>query len=219
MEWFRRQSDLSSVHPVVVATVLKLFPNTFTDLNIKVGSNCDVTTIEQRMKIPSKQQSVFDPVSSALGKWFDVSSIQRREGSLVRHSTTSFVCISNKYPERPLTKPWKGQRRRPVTRFLLAHLQLGPSRRLKLHPKRQPRFHRQIIAAALDNVAVPIGRNRHPVGFGQKKWLVKENASDVVVSESNVPLTPVSFNAGTHLREISRTVCNPERFPGQAYWQ
>src|SRR3972149_622353 len=106
MEWFRRQSDLSSVHPVVVATVLKLFPDTFTDLNIKVGSNCYVTPIEQCMKIPSKQQPVIDPVSSALGNRFDVSSIQCREGSLIRHGTTSFICIRNKYSKRTLTKPW-----------------------------------------------------------------------------------------------------------------
>ena len=81
---------------IVVTTVFEFLTNSPANFEVKIGRNCHVSAVEQRMKIFSHKQTVIDPMSSAVRVWLDVNCVQCGKCAFIRYGTAPIVCVRDK---------------------------------------------------------------------------------------------------------------------------
>src|SRR5688572_7228049 len=78
---------------VVVLTIVKIVLKPSAHLKLKGRCDSDIASIEERMHVRSKQETVSNLVYSTRANWLDVSGIQNREGLLSRDGAPPLVHV------------------------------------------------------------------------------------------------------------------------------
>ena len=70
------QKYLSAMECIVLSAVLVFLVNSFADLEVVLWGDCDVSSVEQRVKIAAEEDPILDFMHTALAEWTNVGGLE-----------------------------------------------------------------------------------------------------------------------------------------------
>ena len=86
--------------------VIEIILQFVTGTKLQLRCDSDVSTIEQRVHVSAKKQTVVGTMPPASTDRSNVSCLQYGQSFLLSDDTSPFVGIGHKHPEPSLTEPW-----------------------------------------------------------------------------------------------------------------
>jgi len=90
-----RQKNLPAVKCIVLFAVLVLLVNPLADLEVVLWGDCDVSSVEQRVKVAAEEDSILDFMRAALAEWTNVGGLENGQDSLAAHRAPARVCVGD----------------------------------------------------------------------------------------------------------------------------
>ena len=90
-----RQKYLSAMERIVLFAVLVFLVNSLADLEVVLWGDCDVSPVEQRVKIAAEEDSILDFMHAALTERTNMGGLENGQDSLAAHRAPARVCVGD----------------------------------------------------------------------------------------------------------------------------